>query len=255
MNTLKITAVSYLNTFPFVYGLRHSGILKNFELSLEVPSLCAKKLLSGETDFALVPIAALYKHPELEIYTDYCIGCNGPVKTVLLLSQNPIEKIENIYLDFDSITSVNLIKILCKFFWKINPAWVPMNGASAIEPENIESIVAIGDKTFELKKHYTYSYDLGEIWKLLTGLPFVFACWAGRKGMDKGIVNDLNSALSWGVNHISESIDSNSEKLFIPKTIALKYLQHDLSFILDEDRHKAMHLFYNYLNQLSEKSI
>ncbi len=253
MKPLKITAVSYLNTFPFVHGITKSGLLQDFELDLQIPSLCGKKLVSGETDIALVPVAAIHNHPEFEIYTDFCIGCNGRVKTVLLLSKVPVDKIENIYLDYDSTTSVNLIKVLCKFYWKINPLWIPMKN-SIDQNEKYESIVAIGDKTFELEKKYPFSYDLGEMWRNFTGLPFVFACWAGKKGISKEMIKDLNAALSWGIYHIPESIETNPEKLFIPKDEAIKYLQSDINFILDKDKKDAMQLFYKYLDMLVEST-
>jgi chorismate dehydratase len=251
MKPIKISAVSYLNTFPFVHGITQSGFLDGFELSLDIPSLCAKKLLNGEVDLALVPVAAILNKPEFSIYTDYCIGCNGSVKTVLLLSQVPLNEIKSIHLDFHSVTSVNLVKVLAKELWNIQPQWKQVLPERPSAYKEAESIVAIGDKTFTLKSEFQFCYDLGEEWKKLTGLPFVFACWAGRAGLSKEFIEKLNIALSWGVAHLNDAININSDRLFISKNEALDYLQNDLSFQFDDIKRKAMHQFYDYLKKLN----
>lgn len=250
MKPIKICAVSYLNTFSFVHGITQSGLLKDFELSLDIPSICAKKLFSGDADIALVPIAAIYNKPEFITYTDYCIGCKGPVKTVLLLSKVPLNEITTIYLDFHSLTSVNLVKILAKELWNIQPVWQPVLPEMPCTYKDAESIVAIGDKTFLLKNEFPFRYDLGEEWKKLTSLPFVFACWTGKSGLPKDFISQLNAALSWGVKHSKEAIEAHSEKLCISKTAAIDYLKNDISFQFDNSKKRAMRYFYDYLNNI-----
>ena len=90
---IKISAVSYLNTLPFVYGIEQSGYLQNYLMELDTPALCAEKLIKGQVDIGLIPVAVL---PELKYYrilSSYCIGADGPVKTVVLYSNSPLEKI------------------------------------------------------------------------------------------------------------------------------------------------------------------
>ncbi|NQX96939.1 MAG: hypothetical protein HRT73_03545 [Flavobacteriales bacterium] len=96
---IKVSAVSYLNTLPFIYGINNSEVMEGIDLSLDIPSDCAKKLLSGEVDLGLVPIAILPQLKEYHIISDYCIGAEGKVDSVALYSDVPLNEIEYIYLD------------------------------------------------------------------------------------------------------------------------------------------------------------
>src|ERR1017187_346942 len=122
---LKISAVSYINSKPYIYGIQHAGFLKEYSLSLDIPSVCAEKLRTNQVDIGLAPVAII---PELKNYfiiPDFCIGANGPVKTVMLFSEVPLKEIKNVLLDYQSRTSVMLVRILAKYFWKISPKWTP----------------------------------------------------------------------------------------------------------------------------------
>ena len=95
----KVSAVSYLNTIPFIHGIKSSNIYDSIDLQLDYPSVCAQKLIDDEVDIALVPVAVLNQNPSFNIVSDFCIGSNGKVDTVCLYSENPLEVIEEIYLD------------------------------------------------------------------------------------------------------------------------------------------------------------
>ena len=97
---LRVGAVSYLNTKPFLFGLKHSPLINNLQIELQHPSMIAKQLLNHEIDLGLVPVAVIPRLKESHIISDYCIGADGKVETVLLLSDVPLEKIENILLDY-----------------------------------------------------------------------------------------------------------------------------------------------------------
>ena len=105
MKKIKITAVSYLNTKPLLYGLLKSNLAQSVDLQLNIPSVCAQKLLNGEADLGLVPVAILPELQQPQIISDYCIGTVGAVKTVAIYSHVPIEKVESLYLDYHSRTS------------------------------------------------------------------------------------------------------------------------------------------------------
>jgi chorismate dehydratase len=247
MNLLKISAVSYLNTIPFVYGILKSGHLENFRLDLDVPSVCAEKLKNGEVDVALVPAGAIPDFGDPFIVSEYCIGAVGKVKSVLLLSQKPLEQIDNIYLDYDSRTSVRLVKVLAEHYWKISPRWNNLNPGQSDRPARLESLVAIGDKTFELVKEYKYVYDLAEEWFRFTGLPFVFAVWLSKRKLPAIFKDQLNEALSYGLNHKAESLDYFKDKL--PSCVdCLSYLEDNISFLFDAEKKKGMELFLKYIS-------
>ena len=116
---IKILAVSYLNAKPFIYGLEHSNLLTNYKLELDIPSVCADKLLNNKVDIGLVPVAIIPFFKDYTILTDYCIGAKGAVGSVMLYSDVPLNEIENIYLDYQSRTSVALVQIIAANYWKI----------------------------------------------------------------------------------------------------------------------------------------
>jgi chorismate dehydratase len=125
---VKVSCVSFLNSRPFIYGLQQDKISGDIELSLDIPSVCADKLKSGQVDIGLVPAILIPALKNPHIVSDFCIGADGRVETVLLLSNVPLEKIENIVLDSQSRTSVILARILAGKFWKINPEWMEASG-------------------------------------------------------------------------------------------------------------------------------
>ena len=119
MNKVKISAVSYTNTKPFVYGLMHSKISDEIELSLDTPSDCASKLINNQVDIGLVPVSALIEIPGYKIMSNYCIGATGAVDSVFIFSNKPIQEVRSLRLDSQSRTSNNLAKVLLKNHWHL----------------------------------------------------------------------------------------------------------------------------------------
>jgi chorismate dehydratase len=248
MKPVRIAAVSYLNTFPFVFGIKTSGELDDIDLQLDVPSLCAEKLKSGEVELALVPAGAL---PEIEgcrIVTDFCIGAESDVRTVLLLSMKPLEEISAIHLDFDSRTSVALAKILAEHHWKIDPEWIPLPPGKASAPAEIESLVAIGDKTFRLSSEYPYVYDLAGEWIRFTGLPFVFAVWATRGDLPEGFLAKFNKALEYGISRKNEIPDFFRNQIPMGVNV-MDYLANNISYPLTEEKRAGLTRFLGLISK------
>jgi chorismate dehydratase len=246
MELLKISAVSYLNTFPFVFGLRQSGILQNFSLELDVPSICAEKLKQGLADIALVPVGALPEINQFHYISNFCIGAVREVKTVLLLSKVPLEKIHHIYLDFDSRTSVELVKVLARHHWKINPQWENLKAGQSASKDQYESLVAIGDKTFVIRQDFPYIYDLATEWINFTGLPFVFAVWVSKKKLPEDILSMFTNALAYGINHKRECIEYFRDKL--PGCDdCLSYLEDNISYEFDAKKKEGLNAFLSFL--------
>jgi chorismate dehydratase len=248
MELLNISAVSYLNTFPFVYGIQRSGVLKDYRLDLDIPSVCAEKLKNGLADVALIPVGALNDLPSYEFVTGFCIGAVNTVKTVLLLSHKPLAEIREIGLDYDSGTSVKLVKVLAKHHWKINPLWKNLMPGQVSQDPGVEAVVAIGDKTFDLVKKYPYSYDLAEEWIRFTSLPFVFAAWVTTRQISEPLQSDLNRALEYGINHIKEALEYFKDKLPAGED-CLSYLEKNISYSFDERKKKGLQLFLKYLRE------
>ena len=93
----KVSIVSYLNTIPFLYGIKETGMINKIQLEYDYPSKCAEKLINNNVDLALVPVVVIPKIKDSFIISDYCIGAEGPVESVCLFSNVPIEKIKCIY--------------------------------------------------------------------------------------------------------------------------------------------------------------
>jgi len=242
---LRVTAVSYLNTIPFVYGLQHTSIQDEISLTLDYPAECARKVISGECDFGLVPVAAIPSTPLYSVVSDFCIGAQGPVRTVVLLSNSPVETIERVYLDYQSRTSVVLVKVLSQHHWRINPEWTPFTPQHSLKDiDPYEGLVVIGDKVFELESHFKFKYDLAEEWIKLTGLPFVFAAWTANKKIDNSFINSFNSALRQGVENIKDAIDLYPP-LKLTKPEAEFYLRNNISFNFNKEKREALKLFWS----------
>jgi len=248
MEKIKITAVSYLNTLPFVHGLKHSGFLKNIELKLDVPSVCANDLIIGKADIALVPVAVIPFLKSPQIISDYCIGAEKKVRTVCLYSNVELPLINRIFLDKHSLTSINLVKILAKKFWNIEPQWASEYDVLDAILSAFDGIVAIGDKTFELEQKYTYCFDLAEEWVKFTELPFVFACWISNQALPSSFLHDFNRALNYGIEHISEVIAEYEKSNFNNIDLA-SYYKSNISYAFDNSKKDGLSLFLDYLKE------
>jgi chorismate dehydratase len=238
---LRISVVSYINSMPFVYGIKNSGFLKNYSLSLDIPSVCAEKLLKGKADIGLAPVAALMSLKKYFILPGFCIGADGPVSSVMLYSDVPLKEIGQIFLDHQSRTSVLLVQLLAKNFWKIDPEFIPAPKGYEAKIKGSRAGLIIGDRNFKMKKKFSYVYDLAGEWLQYTGLPFVFACWISNKKIDKKFADDFYKALKFGVdnrNKVIAPLDRTYDKRRIRK-----YLNENISYYFDEEKHKAMELF------------
>ena len=247
MNPIRITAVSYYNTLPFIYGLKHSGLLSDYDLSLDVPSECARKIIFNEADISLIPVGALPGIPDHQLVSNLCIGADKNVKSVLLLATSALPHLKTVYLDTDSLTSVNLVRILAQKYWKISPQWKSLKELKGKLSAN-EGKVLIGDKTFGLSVQFPFCYDLAGEWIKFTGLPFVFAVWISRKALPADFAKSFQSALAWGVDH-RENSTVMAIKPHITDMELVSYLKNDISYSLDESKMKGMKLFLELLNQ------
>jgi len=247
MNPVRITAVSYYNTLPFIYGIKRSGLLTGYDLSLDVPSECARKLMNNEADVGLIPVGALPGISDYRLVSNLCIGADKEVKSVLLLANCPLPQLKTIYLDTDSLTSVSLVKILALKFWDINPEWKSLKELKT-KLSSDEGMVLIGDKTFGLSMQFPFCYDLAAEWIQFSGLPFVFAVWITRKPLPASFSEVFQSALAWGVTHRANSTIM-AVKPHITEPELVSYLENDISYPLDDPKMKGMELFLKLLSQ------
>lgn len=244
---IRISALSYSNTYPFVLGLNQKMGEDAAVLNFEVPAMTARRFANGEVDIALVPVGALIDFDDYQIITDFCIGADGPVKTVCLYSNYKIDKLEKIYLDNESRTSFMLVQIIAAFFWKIKPEF------EILKPDTIlksnEAILLIGDKTFGKSTEYNYTWDLANEWKIFTGLPFVFAVWISRKNANSEFIVELNAWLQYGLD--SRSQIGKYFKLPVQETEFQEYINNFIDYNLDFQKRHAISLFLDLTKKLN----
>ncbi len=249
MQKIRITAISYLNTMPFVYGMMQSDYLKeNSIIDFATPSECGDKLLSGDTDVGIVPVAILPRLGNYTIVAPFCIGAVGKVASVSLFSDVPLLKIKKIVLDYQSRTSVALVQILAEKYWKINPEFI--NGQPGFENKigGETAGVVIGDRALLMQKRFKYNYDLSEEWLLYTGLPFVFALWVSTKKLLPEFTREFSKALKNGLSRIDEMVLSRKDIVFSTDEI-VKYLKVNLSYDFNEAKKRGLELFLKYLSE------
>lgn len=241
----RVVAVSYLNTKPLLYGLLRSSIQSELEMDLAIPSECARRLLNGEADIALVPVAVIPELPEAQIISDYCIGADGAVATVCIYGDVPIGEMTNIYLDHHSRTSVMLTRLLLDEYWGLNPNLIAAEDGYIDRIGGSTGGLVIGDRTIGLAKRFKYVYDLGEVWKTHTGLPFVFAAWVSVKPLQPEFVTAFNEALREGMEHLPELQLLLSSPH--PDFDLVEYFTHHIDYDLDGPKREALARFLAYV--------
>lgn len=241
LKKIKISAVAYTNTKPFIYGIERSNVLNQIELSLDIPSVCAAKLINNQVDIGLIPVAVIPFIPTAKIISNYCIGAVGAVNSVFIFSNVPVGQIKSVKLDPQSRTSNQLAKVLLKFHFKVDVIFTDD------ETEQTDAIVLIGDRTFARKQDFAYAYDMGEEWMKFTGLPFVFAAWVANKDISPTFIVDFNEALAFGLAHRHELI---KELPAIDNFDLEDYLMHKLDFELTVEKRKALDLFLDYIKEV-----
>lgn len=246
MKKIKVGIVNYLNTAPLVYGLQNSSLIHSIDLTSDYPANLARDLVSNNIDLGLVPVAVIPRLQQWWLVGSHCIGAEGSVASVCLFSEVPLASIRTILLDYQSRTSVELIKILVRDFWKLSN--VKFENAqdgfeSRIKGET--AAVVIGDRALQRRRFSPYSFDLAEAWMSFTGLPFVFAAWVSNKPLDEEFVTAFDEANASGVKNIDKviaTLDQNSG------TNLQEYFTKYISYQLDEKKRLGLQKFLHYLD-------
>ncbi len=242
MQRIKTVAVSYLNTKPFLYGLFKAGSSDWLDLRLEIPSVCADQLRQGQVDLGLIPVAAIPElGPRAQLVSDFCIGADGPVRTVCVYSHCPIEEVTHLMLDYHSRTSVELVKILLRDYWHASPQLISTKPGYEAKIEFTRAGLIIGDRTMGLAGRYPYVYDLAEAWKDMTGLPFVFAAWVSVVRLSPNFIRRFDEALRLGLDSLSELLCLLPQPAY--EFDLEQYFAQDIQYVLDDKKRKALNLF------------
>jgi chorismate dehydratase len=201
MSVVRLGAVDYLNARPLVYGLDRRPDL--FRIRYDVPSRCAALLHAGEIDAGIIPSIEYQRGPvEYRIVPDLGIISDGPVASVAVFTRVPIPRIRAVALDTSSRASAGLTQILCREAWGIDPSFEGLPPDLDVMLVRCDAALLIGDPALfaDPAARGLTKLDLGEAWTAFTGLPFVWAVWAGRPGaVPPEAVSELHRARDRGV--------------------------------------------------------
>lgn len=245
-NPLRLGVVSYLNSKPLLEDL--SSLLPEAEIRLDYPSRLADQLAAEELDVALIPSIEYFRGGKrhYEIVSDACVAAQGPVLSVKLYSRVPAGKIRSLALDEGSRTSATLTRIMLAERFGVEPAIEPLPLTCSTRDTTADAILLIGDRAmFPLDEQFPVTWDLGQEWFEWTGLPFVFAMWVARPGLDlEPIETALATARDRGVAHAADIARRESPLLGLPLPTTMQYLQHNLHFQLGAAERTGLRLFY-----------
>lgn len=249
-STVKIGAVSYLNSKPLVEDL--GLLLPDAVIGLDFPSRLADDLAVGRIDIGLIPSVEAFRDPDYEIISDACVATRGPVHSVKLYSRIHPGFIRTLALDEGSRTSAALARIMLAERFGIEPTRVQLPLGKTIADTDADAIVVIGDRAMhDVSEKFDTVWDLGEEWTAWTGLPFVFAMWVGRAGVaDEHILRMLSEARDRGVARCDEIAAREAPRLNISVEHAAEYLKHNLHFTLGPAERSGLQLFQDLAIQM-----
>jgi len=240
---LRIGSVSFLNSRPLIEGLDRDA---NVELHLEVPSRLLDGLRNARYDVALLPVIDYQRMPDLTIIPAGAIGSDGPTLTVRIFSKSPIGQTKTLACDPDSHTSVALARIILSKRHHVHPELVSLSSKV-----NVEACLLIGDKVVcDQPIGFPHQLDLGQEWKALTGLPFVFATWMARPNVDlRSLCHVLTESRCLGTSRIDQIIEQHALPRGWPPDLARQYLLSNLKFEISDRELDAIRLFHRFAHE------
>lgn len=239
--TWRLGAVSYLNSKPLIEGMAEDPAI---EVVFDVPARLPALLESRAVDAALIPVIDLLAERRTwRIVSDACIGCDGETLTVRVFSRVPAPSIQTLHVDGDSHTSVALARIIWNELYGRRLAVLPFTGCETVA--ECEAVLLIGDKVINNKLiGYDTQTDLGQAWKSLTTLPFVFAAWAAPFDVEvTGLARRLEAARDAGVKAAALIAADVGPGLGWPVELAKRYLTSRLKFTLSPRHRLGMERF------------
>jgi predicted solute-binding protein len=251
---VKVCAVSYLNTAPLVWGMLHGDQRGAFELTFRVPAECASEVESGSADIGIIPSVELNRHDYGRVH-GLGIASRGAVRSILLVSSKPFGEIQTLAGDSSSRTSVALARIILSRRYGAEPRVIAQAPDLASMMAGADAALVIGDPALHLDPE-SMSYrvlDLGAEWTQMTGLPMVFAIWAGRREVITPAVEAVfHASYAFGREHLDDIIRKESARRGISHDLAREYLTRHIVCGLDEAEYRGLDLFLEYARAARE---
>jgi chorismate dehydratase len=248
---VRVGAVGYLNARPLTWALdRDPG---RWRIRYDVPSTCSALLHAGAVDLGLVPSIDYLQSTEYRLVPGVGIGSRGRIASVALYSRVPVDEIRSIALDTSSRTSVTLIRVLCRHRFGIDPEFVVHGPDLAAMTSGHDAGLLIGDPAFDADHEALglQKIDLGEEWTAMTGLPFIYAAWTGRRGvLAAADVEALQAAQADGVRS-ADAIAAEYGRGDAARTArAAAYLRDNVRYGLGPEEAAGLQRFLDYAAEL-----
>jgi len=257
MGRLRISAISFLNTTPLMWDFDHGPAGDNFDISYTVPSACAADLAKGNADIGIIPAAAYTTVPNLVILPGVAIASRQEVRSILLVSKVPVEKIQTVALDTSSLTSVALVKVFFAKWWGGKRKFTSMDPDLESMLQLNDAALLIGDSALKVDRSKFLTYDLAEEWFRFTGKPFVFAFWAVRKDAlkDKTSNLDLAAIFQRSRNHglapdnLNQIAREWAPRVGLSEADVRSYLTDNIHYYLDPAHIEGLQLYYRFAQE------
>jgi len=258
---MRIAASTYLNSAPLVYSFTQGLLRKKYDfIGDAAPSRCAEMLRSGKSEIALIPVIELQRIPGLRVIPEIAVASKSRVRSVLLVSRRPLEEVRAVTLDPSSRTSQTLVKVLFLRRFGFLPECAERGAEDSAGPEKLladaDAALVIGDPAMKLESWARSLdlriYDLAEEWRVMTGLPFVFAVWAASENVcagSLGLVEDFLAAKREGIANIERIATQYAAELELSRSELLNYLSHNVNYDLDGANIAGMLLYFNLAHE------
>ncbi len=273
MGKLRISIVEFLNTAPLVWGFTDGPQAGKYDLSFTVPSQCADALKRGEVDVAIIPAIEYQRMDEVVALPGMAVAADGEVRSLLVVSKKPIERVRRMALDTSSRATVALVKMLAPGYWRISPEFVDAAPNPSEMLEEADAALIIGDPALRIAIRLAtpsgelssgeqccqgdpdempvpgfdtlFVYDVAHQWREMTGKPCVLAIWVGRKGaITPEVVADFQASKEYGVRRVREIAEAASIKLDLPVRELERYLMDNVRFNLDDENLSGLGLYF-----------
>jgi chorismate dehydratase len=250
MNPIRIGAVSYLNTKPLVHELE--ALAPQAELILDYPSRLADQMALGELDVALIPVIEYFRAGTYSLVPNIAIASQGPVLSVTLFSRTPWTQIRRVSLDEGSRTSAALTQVLLRKKYGVQPEVCPLPLDRTAEDVDADAVLLIGDRAMHAcLPGFRYAFDLGQEWHDWTGLPFVYAAWAVRAGVDLGPALDaFYEAKRRGLQDVGLIAAREAPRLLLDAGFCRRYLANIIHFDLGPRELAGLNHYYMLASEL-----
>ena len=239
---MRVGRIPYINCYP-VYGAIDRHIVPlDADLVDGVPSALNHAMAAGTLDVSVISAVEYAREASRYLLLpDLAISCDGPVRSVMLFSRRPAGTLGDgrVLVSRSSMTSVALLEMLFEQVWRCRPRFIPADaeianlGPNDVEPHDARLI--IGDAALLLSSgasphavDYPYVYDLGDVWKTWTGLPFVFAVWVAQRSTPVQAALAVHAQLiqsrDWGLAHLDQLAAQAAVATGVSRAAALEYL-------------------------------